>query len=140
MGQRTWSVHLHRDGRRDSDAGEFLAEYRDVGDQISDEPDVGSFIFLGLDRYRVIYRNDDGTETGGTLIVAPEAAEGSGAPPALRLVDDWRDLPASLKQLVDAWLTEGASQDEIIRRLDELELIADEARLSLLAYVASKVA
>jgi hypothetical protein len=133
VGQRTWKVHLHRDGRRDSDAGEFLTDYRDVGDQPGDEPEVGSVIFLGLDRYTVVYAREDGTGTGGTLIVAPVAS-------ALRVVDGWSELPKSLKQLVDAWLAEGASKDEIVKRLDELELIADEARQSLIAYVTSKVA
>jgi hypothetical protein len=139
VGQRTWKVHLHRDGRRDSDAGEFLADYRDVGDQPGDEPEVGSVIFLGLDRYRVVFANEDGTPTGGTLIVAP-VTEGEAAPATLRLVGGSSLLPPSLKQLVDAWLGEGASKDEIVKRLDELELIADEARQNLIAYVASRVA
>ena len=62
------------------------SQYRDVGDQISDGPDVGSFIFLGLDRYRVIYRTPTELTTGGTDLAPrlPRVGVGAGA----SIVDD----------------------------------------------------
>jgi hypothetical protein len=45
------------------------------------------------------------------------------------------ELPESLRKLVEAWRIEGASRDEIIARLDELELLAVEERLKLLELV-----
>ena len=37
-------------------------------------------------------------------------------------------LPESLRRLADAWHAEGASLDEIVCRLDQLELLAHEER------------
>ena len=62
-------MYLRRAGRRHTDAGEFLAHYRDPGDRADEEPGLGSVIFLGLTRYRVVHYDHGGTETGGTLIV-----------------------------------------------------------------------
>jgi hypothetical protein len=42
------------------------------------------------------------------------------------------NLPESLLRLVEAWRGEGASKEEIIERLDELELLAQEERARLL--------
>ena len=71
MGQRTWDVHLHKPGRREIDPGDFIGPYRDVGDGIDDEPDIGSIIYVGLTRYTVVHYEQDETPTGGKLIVEP---------------------------------------------------------------------
>jgi hypothetical protein len=52
-------------------------------------------------------------------------------------VADPDDLPDSLKKLVAAWQQEGASAEEIIQRLDQLELLAHEERLKLIELVSS---
>lgn len=52
-------------------------------------------------------------------------------------VADAADLPESLTRLVEAWRLVGASQEEIIERLDELELLAQEDRLRLVKLVES---
>lgn len=41
-------------------------------------------------------------------------------------------LPESLKRLVEAWQMEGASRDEIVGRLDQLDLLAHEERIRLM--------
>lgn len=41
------------------------------------------------------------------------------------------ELPESLKKLVEAWRSAGASVEEIVHRLDQLELLAQEERLRL---------
>lgn len=46
------------------------------------------------------------------------------------------DIPPALRQLIDAWMKEGASREEIIARLDELELLAQEERETLIALVS----
>jgi hypothetical protein len=71
MGLRTWNVHLHKPGRRETDAGDFLATYRDVGDRVDDEPEIGSVIYLGLTAYQVLHALPDSTPTGGKLVVEP---------------------------------------------------------------------
>lgn len=70
MGLRTWNVHLHRPGRRVTDAGQFLGTYQDIGGEAEDEPDIGCVIYLDQARYEVVHFVPDGT-TGGTLIVEP---------------------------------------------------------------------
>jgi hypothetical protein len=41
-------------------------------------------------------------------------------------------LPDSLRKLVEAWQMEGASRDEIVGRLDQLDLLAHEERIRLM--------
>ena len=50
---------------------------------------------------------------------------------------DAADLPESLRRLIEAWRLVGASREEIIERLDELELLAHEDRLRLVKLVES---
>jgi hypothetical protein len=45
------------------------------------------------------------------------------------------ELPESLKKLIEAWKQEGASRQEIIERLDQLELLAQEERAKLIELV-----
>ena len=45
------------------------------------------------------------------------------------------DLPESLRRLIEAWRDEGASREEIIGRLEQLELLALEERASLIELV-----
>ncbi len=45
------------------------------------------------------------------------------------------ELPASLMRLIEAWQKEGATGDEIVERLDELELLATDERDRLIALV-----
>lgn len=45
-------------------------------------------------------------------------------------------LPESLKRLIVAWRTEGATREEIISRLDQLELLAQDERLKLIQLVS----
>jgi hypothetical protein len=52
-------------------------------------------------------------------------------------VADAADLPESLRRLIEAWRLVGASQEEIIERLDELELLAHEDRVRLVRLVES---
>jgi hypothetical protein len=52
-------------------------------------------------------------------------------------VADTADLPESLRRLIEAWRLVGASQEEIIERLDGLELLAQEDRLRLVKLVES---
>lgn len=42
------------------------------------------------------------------------------------------ELPGSLGKLVEAWHAAGTSREEIIERLDQLELLAQEERASLI--------
>jgi hypothetical protein len=42
------------------------------------------------------------------------------------------ELPDSLRKLIEAWQKEGASRAEIIERLDQLELLAQEERARLI--------
>jgi hypothetical protein len=46
------------------------------------------------------------------------------------------DLPESLLALVHAWRMSAFSDEEIIDRLDQLELLADDERLRAAAYNA----
>jgi hypothetical protein len=46
-------------------------------------------------------------------------------------------LPESLRKLVDAWYMEGASREEIIGRLDHLELLAHDERVRLMIELLS---
>lgn len=46
-------------------------------------------------------------------------------------------LPESLKTLIRIWRSEGASRAEIIARLDQLELLAQEERAKLVEFVSS---
>ena len=46
-------------------------------------------------------------------------------------------LPESLKRLVEAWQMEGASRDEIVGRLDQLDLLAHEERIRLMIELLS---
>jgi hypothetical protein len=48
-------------------------------------------------------------------------------------LDGADELPHALRQLVEAWRKEGASLDEMVARLDALELLAHEERMMLLA-------
>jgi hypothetical protein len=48
---------------------------------------------------------------------------------------DADELPESLKRLIEAWCEEGASRAEIINRLDQLELLAQEERIRLIELV-----
>jgi hypothetical protein len=41
------------------------------------------------------------------------------------------ELPESLRKLVEAWRRAGATREEILHRLDQLELLAHEERLRL---------
>jgi hypothetical protein len=50
-------------------------------------------------------------------------------------VPDADELPESLKKLIEAWRHEGASVEEIIERLDQLELLAQEERAKLIELV-----
>jgi hypothetical protein len=43
------------------------------------------------------------------------------------------DLPDALKQLVQAWRKEGVSLEEMVARIDALELLAREERETLVA-------
>ena len=45
-------------------------------------------------------------------------------------------LPESLKKLIEVWRQEGASRREIIDRLDQLELLAQDERVRLIELVA----
>ncbi len=45
-------------------------------------------------------------------------------------------LPESLKRLIDVWRTEGATREEIIARLDQLELLAQDERAMLIQLVS----
>jgi hypothetical protein len=47
------------------------------------------------------------------------------------------DVPESLRRLVDAWRMLGASSAEIIDGLDQLELLAQDERLSLAKFAES---
>ena len=47
------------------------------------------------------------------------------------------ELPESLKKLVEAWCRAGASREEIIHRLDQLELLAQEERLRLVELASA---
>jgi hypothetical protein len=55
----------------------------------------------------------------------------------LHPVAEAADLPESLRRLIEAWRLVGASREEIIERLDELELLAQEDRLRLVRLVES---
>ena len=44
-------------------------------------------------------------------------------------------LPEALKKLIRAWSEAGATREEIIERLDELELLAQEERERLIAWL-----
>jgi hypothetical protein len=46
-------------------------------------------------------------------------------------------LPDSLRKLVEAWQMEGASRDEIVDRLDQLDLLAHEERIRLMIELLS---
>ena len=46
------------------------------------------------------------------------------------------DLPESLLALVNAWRMSAFSDAEIIDRLDQLELLADDERLRAVGYMA----
>jgi hypothetical protein len=48
------------------------------------------------------------------------------------------DLPGSLLALVNAWRMSAFSDEEIIDRLDELELLAEEERLRVVGYMTSQ--
>jgi hypothetical protein len=52
-------------------------------------------------------------------------------------VADADALPESLKRLIQIWRTEGASRAEIIARLDQLELLAQEERAKLIELVSA---
>jgi hypothetical protein len=53
------------------------------------------------------------------------------------LVTDADELPESLRKLVEAWRDEGASRQEIIERLDQLELLAAEERQRLIELISA---
>ena len=48
------------------------------------------------------------------------------------------ELPESLLALVNAWRISAFSHEEIIDRLDQLELLAEEERLRVIGYLASQ--
>ena len=52
---------------------------------------------------------------------------------------DADELPESLKRLIEAWRLEGASRAEIISRLDQLDLLAQEERQQIIELVTELV-
>ena len=63
-------------------------------------------------------------------------ARRSGSRGVVACVAETGGLPESLRRLIDVWRQEGATREEILDRLDQLELLAQDERLKLIQLVS----